>query len=52
MRDHVLGFLLALMIIFLVIGAFTVPAILYIPIVVVLLLLGIFVRLGRIANRQ
>jgi hypothetical protein len=50
-KDNVLGFLLALVILFLIAGAFTMPAILWIGIVAVLLLLGIFVRLGRIERR-
>lgn len=50
MKDHVLGFLLAVMVLGLVAGAFVLPAILWLGIVVVLLLPGIFVRLGRLSR--
>lgn len=46
MKDQLLGFLLALMILFLAGGFFYLPATIWLLCLIVFLLLGIFVRLG------
>lgn len=52
MKDHILGFLLAMFVLFMVVAFFSMPAILWLLILIAAILVGIFVRLGSVRSRS